>query len=251
VTSIVYGIVSARRAAEDALPPGLGDARLVAVEHGDLAALLSPYSEELAESAGAEQALAYAHVVGQLHRRMTILPMRFGSFVRRAETAAEFLRKYEEEFSDALATLEGCDEFGLRLLLPPSPHAAEAEPPGERADAREGASYLADRRRFYDRQAKEERTCGAWAERAEEAFAGMVRRSSWERAARPEGTLLSLSFLVEKADAHAFLEACRKFRSEHAGEVAAICTGPLPPYVFVAGLVKPSTAARAEREFLH
>ena len=249
--SIVYGIVSARRAAEETLPVGLGDAALIPVEHGHLAALLSEYPEDAAASAGVEQALAYAQVVERLHRRMTILPMRFGCFVRRPDAAAEFLRRHEEEFSDALARLEGCDEIGLRLLLPPGSRAAEPTPSDEGSDSRTGTAYLADRRRFYERQALEERSCRAWVERAEEAFAGTFRHSSWEHAARPEGTLLSLSFLVEKAQTRAFLDACRKFRSEHAGEVAAICTGPLPPYVFVAGLVKPGTAARAEREFLH
>ncbi|HEY0839017.1 MAG TPA: GvpL/GvpF family gas vesicle protein, partial [Vulgatibacter sp.] len=198
---------------------------------------------ELAGAAGAERALEYARVVGRLHGRMTILPMRFGCFVRRREAAKEFLRSHEREFSEALATLEGCDEVGLRVLLPGSRAI-------ERSDARTGTAYLADRRRYYERQALAERTCSAWAERARAAFAGMFRHSSWEHVDRPEGVLLSLSFLVEKSVTPAVLEACRKFRSEHAAEVASICTGPWPPYVFVAGLVKPETVDRAEREFI-
>lgn len=239
MTSIVYGIVEARRVAEGDLPPGLDDAALVSVERGSLAALLSPVDEA---SAGAERALAYADVIGRLHRRMTILPMRFGCFVRHRDAAGELLRRYEREFSDALATLEGCDEMGLRVLVPVDSQA------GARSEARTGKAYLAERRRYYEEQDRAERIGRVWADRAEAAFAGRFRHSSWEHVDRPEGMLLSLSFLVERSQTPAFLEACRKFRSEHASEVAAICTGPWPPYVFVTGLIKPDTAARAERD---
>lgn len=244
MTSIVYGIVHARRASREVLPQGLDGAPIAAVEHGAVAALLSPLSDPTSGAKGAERALAYADVVARLHRRMTILPMRFGCFVPRPEAAAEFLRRYGREFADALETIEGCDEMGLRILLPGGSRA------GGHSAARTGVGYLADRRRFYEEQDRADRIGGAWAERAKEAFAGIFRDSSWEHVDRPEGLLLSLSFLVERSKATEFLEACRKFRREHAAEVASICTGPWPPYVFVAGLVKPEAAARAEREFI-
>lgn len=239
MTSIVYGIVDARRVAEGSLPAGLEGAELFAVTHGSLAALLSPLVEA---PAGAERALDFADVVGRLHDRMTILPMRFGCFVRHPEAAAEFLRRYEREFSGALDALEGCDEMGLRILVPGGSRV------DERSEARTGKAYLADRRRFYEEKDRAERIGRAWAERAEAAFAGRFRHSSREQVERAEGTLLSLSFLVERSRVREFLEACRKFRREHAGEIAAACTGPFPPYVFVAGLIKSEAAARAERD---
>ncbi|HWV37876.1 MAG TPA: GvpL/GvpF family gas vesicle protein [Vulgatibacter sp.] len=240
MTAIVYGVAEARRLAEEELPRGLDGAKLVAVEHGDLAALLSRV-ERGAGHADAERALAFADVVDRLHRRMTILPMRYGCFLPRPEAAKAFLRRHERELGEALAALDGCEEVGLRLLLPRRSGRAG------RSDAPTGRAYLLARRRFYEEQDRAEQTARAWAERAETALAGGFRESRREHVDRPDGTLLSLSFLVERSETAAFLEACGRFRSELPGEIAAVCTGPFPPYVFVAGLIEPDPA-RAERE---
>lgn len=250
VKSIVYGIVDAKRATSEDLPDGLNEERIFAVEEGRLAALVSQLPEELAESAGVEQALLYARVVERLHRRMTILPMRYGCFVYQPQQVSEFLRRHQAEFSDALTTIEGCDEMGVRILLPGAPATREQfdrETSVGASDKAKGVAYLEARRRFYERQAREEQACREWAERAKMAFSGMFRHSSWEFVARPEGTLLSLSFLVERSEVPAFKEVFSRFRREQS--VTAICSGPWPPYVFGAGLAKPDMAAQAEAEF--
>ena len=251
VKSIVYGIVDANRAEETELPPGLRGAELDQVRHGDLAALLSPLPDGAGEAAGIEQALAYARIVERLHHELTIVPMRYGCFVTRKEQVEEFLRRNEDEFLKALASIEGCDEVGVRLLLPRTETreegtagaAAEAG-----ADSAPGAGYLSARRRYYDQQAEAEAICRGWAERVQAVFGGMFRQSSWEYIVRPEGMLLSLSFLVEKPRVAAFQRAFHEFRRAHA--VGAICSGPWPPYVLVAGLAQPDVAAQAELQFL-
>lgn len=247
VKQIVYGIVDSQRVGGAELPTGLQGAKLTVVTQGAVAAILSPVSEEPDGSAGVEGALAFARVVGDLHREMTILPMRYGSFVYQAENAAEFLRRHEHEFSEALASLGGCDEMGVRILLPvtESGRGPSDDPPGDRSTKTRGAAYLESRRRHYMWQEREEQACREWAERAGEAFAGLFRRSHWEYAVRQEGTLLSLSFLVDRSCVPAFVKAFRKFEHDH--PVTAICTGPFPPYVFVAAL-SAGTAIRDDME---
>ena len=249
---VLYAIVDAAEAAAAQLPPGLDAAPIRAIEHGELAALLSPISEATTASAGVEQALAYARVVGELHRRMTVLPMRFGCFVHRPEDAAEFLRRYDGEFSEALALLEGCDEMGVRILLrgeeERSGHRAGSQPPEELPAKGSGTAYLLRRRAYYDRQASADEACRRWAERAEAALAGTFRSSNREHVGRPEGRLVSLSFLVERHAVPAFRQAFEGF--QQSCTAPTVCTGPWPPYRYAAGLAKPAMAAQSEIEFL-
>lgn len=241
--SIVYGVVDARRAVDEPLPAGWNGADIIAVQHGGLAALLSPFAEEPGGSADVERALAFARVVSRLHRRMAIVPMRFGSLVRREEEAAEFLRQHEGELADALAEVEGCDEMGLRILIrDPEAAAAETVPEPPLPQGHAGVAYLERRRRFYERQERAERVCDVRAERAEAAFSGLFRQVRREHVPCPEGRLLSLSFLVERPRVDAFIEACRVFRQESSWE--AICSGPWPPYSFVPALAKTTPAAQ-------
>lgn len=238
MTSIVYGIVDAASVESEALPAGWNGTAIVVARHGKLAALLSPLPEGLGGAAGAEQVLEFAGVVEELHRRMTILPMRFGSLVHRREQAEEFLRLHERELSDALAAVEGCDEMGLRLLirdLEPSAAKVMAEAPAE-VTAPEGIAYLESRRRYYEQQRRMERACQDWADRIEAALTGLFLEVRQEHAPAPNGQLLSLSFLVERSRVDAFLEGCRALRAHTSAE--AICTGPWPPYSFAPALVK-------------
>jgi len=251
VKSIMYGILDARQAAKEALPPGLSQAPLMAVKHGNLAAAISPVAEELASSAGIEQALEYARVVEQLHRRLAVLPMRYGCFVHHPEQVVEFLHRYEQQFSDALAQVEGCDEMGLRILFQESDVAEPPEqtgaPTGADAQTR-GRAYLDNRRRFYAQQTRVDRAARRMAERAQAAFSGLFVRCTWDHAARPDGQLLSMAFLVERPKLAEFRRAFLRFQKDGPGKV--MCSGPWPPYGFVADLAKPAIAALAELEHL-
>lgn len=232
---LLYAIAGAHRASRASLPPGLEGARLFAMGQGPLAAILAPVSEEVLRSPGPTAALAYARIVGELHRRMTVLPMRFGSIVIRRSDVAAFLRRHERELADALARVEGCDEMGVRILLPhPAAQSGEGAAASVATAVAPGTAYLASRRAFYDRRAAIERLCRSWGERAEADFAGLFRSSSWEHAVRPEGRLVSLSFLVERPNVAAFRRAFRTFRERSSART--ICTGPWPPWSFAAGL---------------
>lgn len=249
--SIVYGILDARQAEQEALPPGLSQAPLMAVRHGNLAAALSPVAEELASSAGIEQALAYARVVEQLHHRLAVLPMRYGCFVHHPEQVVEFLHRHEQEFSDALAQVAGRDEMGLRILFQESDLAEPLERPGAPTEANaqaRGRAYLDDRRRFYAQQTRADHAARRVAEQAQAAFSGLFVRVTWNHAARPDGQLLSMAFLVERPELAGFRRAFHRFQNDFPGKV--MCSGPWPPYGFVADLARPAVAALAELEHL-
>lgn len=236
MTSIVYGVVDAARVDEGPLPAEWGDPAIEAVRSGKVAALLAPISEEAGRAASVDRALAFARVVEGLHRRMTILPMRFGSLVRRPDDAAEFLRLHEGELADALAAVKGCEEMGLRVLIRGETEEKTAAPEG--GSSRTGTAYLEARRRYYEGRKRVERVCQEWADRLEEAFGGLYREVRREHAPSSEGEVLSLSFLVERPRVDAFRRMCRSLREETSTPV--ICSGPWPPFSFVPDLVQPT-----------
>lgn len=252
---LVYAIADAERVRQAPLPVGLDEAPLMTVEHGALAALLSPVSEERAATAGLEQAIEYGRVVEQLHRRLPVLPMRYGCFVFRPEQAEEFLGRHAQEFAGALARVAGREEMGIRVLVPPAeaatpgvPAAARAGPAPTGASRLDGRAYLARRRELYAQREHRDEATRQMAERVQAAFAGLYTDCTWEHAAHPEGELLSLAFLVERTQLAAFRQAFLRFQRD--GPPTVMCSGPWPPFSFVAGLARPSMAALAELEHL-
>ena len=226
---LLYGIARAEAAARARLPVGLDEAPLSAVEHGELAAILAPVEEPREASAGIEHAVQFARVVEQLHRRLPILPMRYGCFVHQPAQAAELLREHAAQFSEALDLVAGREEMGIRLLIEREHTRAEATSPSPTVSS--GRAYLAARQSFYAQQARSQERAQQLAEEARTAFNGLFTRFTWEHVPRPEGDMVSLAFLVEREKVAEFRRAFLRF--QHERQPRAMCSGPWPPWGFV------------------
>jgi hypothetical protein len=109
--------------------------------------------------------------------------------------------------------VRGCVEFGLRVLpVDTGPH----------LDASSGAEYMRTRLeelRGQDRLVAE----------LHEPLARLARESTLQR---DDGGIRA-AYLVERRNAASFREAAESL--ERATELAAVCTGPWPPYSFAEG----------------
>jgi hypothetical protein len=205
---------------DDPMTTGLHGAPLRRIENGQLAAVVSehPVPPEPDED------LLWAHeqVVEDLMSFATILPLRFGSSVGRAEELIAMLAERREEFVDALARVRGAVEISVRAELPTLP----AEDPSRLpAPPRSGTAYL------LERAEREQRGKDA-AELVHRPLASLARRCTPPVSTRG-ARRFKAAYLVEEAAVERFGERVGELNANLAG-VRISCTGPWPPYSFVA-----------------
>ena len=113
---LVYGIGLASGDWQRPLPLGPQASAVDLVCEGELAAAFSGVVDS-SVSPATPFLVAYAQVIAQLHRRGAILPMRYGCLLEGDASIRDLLRARRSEFLKALAEVDGCDEFGLRVLF--------------------------------------------------------------------------------------------------------------------------------------
>lgn len=195
---------------------GLGGAPLQRIESGQLAGVVSEHA--VAPELDEEVLWDHERVVEELMSLATILPLRFGSRVERAETLIETMAERREEFLDALERVRGAVEISVRAELP----APRAEGPPRRP--RSGTAYLRQR-------AERERRERDAAELVHRPLATLARRCTPARPRDPRQ--FKAAYLVEEAGVEAFGNRVGELNADLEG-VRVSCTGPWPPYSFVA-----------------
>lgn len=209
----VYAITDSR--AEPRLA-GLHGAPLRRIESGDLAALASehPVAPELDE----EVLWEHEQVVEELMSLATILPLRFGSSVERAEALIAMMAERREEFLQSLDRVRGAVELSVRAELPAT--RGEDPPP-----PRTGTAYLM-------RRAERERREREAVELVHRPLAALARCSMPPVSPR-DPRQFKAAYLVEETGVEEFGSRVSEL---NAGleDVRVSCTGPWPPYSFVA-----------------
>lgn len=203
---LLYAIVPATG---DAAPDrsGLRGQPLRAIETAELRALVSDLPHALTEDVATM--LEYEQVVESLLELCpALLPARFGTVAPADAAVRELLQSRAAQLQDALRQVAGAVEFAVR---PP-----EADPtrttagPATADPEHPGTAYM---QRLLQATEPERRL--------ETAVNGLFRRC------RPRRAGHSASYLVDRADATAFVQRLR--------ELGATVTGPWPPYSFVQG----------------
>jgi hypothetical protein len=186
---------------------------------GDLACILidSPYH--------VIQPALHASVLDAIHRRICVLPVRFGVALNDEPEVRSMLKTHCREFLDHLDRLERTCEMGLRinLLKLPEPKAASSE-------RRTLSAYLDNRRSHYERTDEEENRrhsiVGHFVEKLSDCW------KQWRELTSSQTYPIRLAFLIERDRAATFQnraeQACRTFFD---GRCAVL--GPWPPYSFV------------------
>jgi len=195
-------------------------------------------------------ARAHEGVLDRALSDATIVPLRLCTLYRDLDGVRRLLRERGREFSENLAAIDGCTEWGVKLFVEPGRLQSAPVAEMSSADVSEtragsepsGADYLArrQRERALATHADELRTrCGEeihrqLAELARESRVNPVQRP--ELHGREEEMLLNAAYLVPRDRANQLYEAVERLREEwEAHGFQLELTGPWPPYNFVAG----------------
>jgi Gas vesicle synthesis protein GvpL/GvpF len=184
---------------------------------------LASKMEDLEWLAGAS--VRHQRTVAQIAEVVTVLPARFGTVFTSENSLLQHMQAEKKKLSDALARIEGTEEWGVKLFLNPSPPASPIEAVSGRDYLRAKAMVQVKKRTELDPDVVEfARELQAIA--ADSAPAGQVSsgQSNLEWQA---------SFLVRKKDRPKWDRLLKRYATRWADRREIQCTGPWPPYSFV------------------
>jgi len=179
-------------------------------------------------------ALAHEAVVEHFvkSRGTTVIPMKLFTMFSTPARAVDDMRRRRRELERVFQHIEGCEEWGVRVMRSESRTAARRQ-----ASPRSGTAFLAARK-----QARDESRAAvvAAAEAADTAFSSLSeiardRRRRSDDTAGAVAALLDAAFLVparRRARFHAAAERLARDVARTGGHMTL--TGPWPPYNFVA-----------------
>lgn len=185
------------------------------LRHLSLAALAKEIRELPRER---EAIVAYGRLVAAVHRRTTVIPMRYGSQFADQDALRQHLERQCRVYQAWLERLHDCVEMGVRI--PVVPQAAETPPVT-------GKDYLRLRRQAYSPE--EETTV---VQELETAVTNLYRQRQSDVGPFINKPTIAVRYLVPRADLARFKAALQDKLAERPDWTVS---GPWPPYSFVAG----------------
>ena len=247
-----YGVLG-EGAALPATLAGIAGGAVQPVVAGGLVALMSrvpraefaaePLRDNLNDLAWLERvAREHEAVLDEVLVGATTVPLRLCTIFEDADGVRRMLEREHAALTDALARLDGRQEWGVKLLVDGQRLLGAAAPAGEAVAGEGGAAYL--ERRRHEREAREAARALA-AEIADEVHARLrdcaidavtLPAQNRELSGHEGEMLLNAAYLVEAGRVEDLRAVVESLQERHGGLGARLeLTGPWPPYNFVAG----------------
>jgi hypothetical protein len=234
----VYGVVST--AASPPQGPGIDDAPIDVIPHGDVAALASNVAGDFLE-AGREELLRHSRVLEETMTQSVVLPMRFGVVLPDEETVHQrLLGPYGAELKAQLEAMDGKVEITIKGIYDEAAVLREALAEDSRiAKLRTAIHGKPEEATYYQRIELGELVATALEEKRAAAAPQIIDRlvslAVDVRVGEPvhERMAVNASFLVERGRLEEFDRVVDQIGAEQAGRIQLKYTGPLPPHSFV------------------
>ena len=212
-------------AAVEALPCAGFVCWISRVDPKDYGEDLQAHMENLDWLAGAS--VRHQKVVGAIHEKATILPARFATIFISEETLGADLKRRTSELKKDFKRLSGTDEYGWKVFgIPQSMPAGEA-PKSGRSFLERKAEMLRDRTTMTVTPEVKKFVADMRKLASQVAEGGTI--TSGQRNLLWQG-----SFLLPRTRRKQLEAALAGFHRKHAEHYRVECTGPWPPYSFVA-----------------
>ena len=169
--------------------------------------------------------MLHATVLDAIHRRICVLPVRFGLALRDETEIHSLLQERHDELLDHLGCLDRTCEMGLRVT-PPSPprtRVASSKPQSPLA-------YIEERRSYYQRADENTDRDHLIVQHFVEQLHGYYRQ--WRKLQSSPSHPIRLAFLIARDRLTAFQSRLESTCSTDQ-EGRCVILGPWPPYRFV------------------
>lgn len=247
----LYCVIRAVRATElgpvglafPATLTGLAGQQVLAIPHGDLAAVVStsPVRDYRSLKKAEVIAVLFAHqaAIEQVMQTHTVVPVKFGTMARDAEEVREILEGGQADLRHALDAVEG--KIELDLVARWSDLGPILREIGEEDEIRKFTEAAAAQGAGLTREARIEigRVVKARLDRMREERAAEIMgslkalaRDACPHALLDDAMILNVALLVERAREGALSEALARLNDRYGERIDFRCVGPLPPYSF-------------------
>jgi PAS domain S-box-containing protein len=211
------------------LPAGVTGKPVSIMGDGILAVVCSHVPGETDET-DIRKITAYSQVITLMHELCPILPIRYGCLLDHKAQILEFLKNRRMEILEALETLAGCAEMGIRVLAPPDDNLPPPDPCPS-VDLSSGKEYLARRETYYSLIDLQKKRSQIITEKVKQKFNGLFLKCRDEFSSVENRGLLSLYFLTKKEDVKPFRRTFSRLGRDVKKKL--LLSGPWPPYNFV------------------
>ncbi|GAC1657743.1 MAG: gas vesicle protein GvpL [Acidobacteriaceae bacterium] len=236
----VYGVIEGREAASFG-KTGIGASgeTVYSIHHGDIAAVVSKTSVFIFDPTR-ENALAHEHVIENVMKTHTIIPMSFGTVFRTDDDIREVLKSIYPSLKDVLKQMSGKLEFGLKVTWDRDRVTEEIRKGNE-----EIARFQQELNRkhlqstYFARMQLGRMIEKALSERAadyvREIYDGLRSACVASRDNKPIGDkmILNAAFLIQREREAEFDAAVNEIAKRFGDRLNFKYTGPWPPYNFV------------------
>jgi hypothetical protein len=171
------------------------------------------------------QPMLHATALNAIHRRICVLPMRFGIALQNESEISDLLQNRREELLDHISRLDRACEMGLRISPPNPPKTAN----GGHLQTQSPLAYIERRRMHYQQTDANVERENSISQQFVERLQGCYRQ--WHKLPSSSSHPIRLAFLVERDCVTAFMNHVENVRKEL--EERCIVLGPWPPYSFV------------------
>jgi hypothetical protein len=236
----IYGIIEGREPASFGRT-GIGGSNetVYTVPHGDIAAVVSRTSVFIFDPTR-ENALAHEHVIENVMKTHTIIPMSFGTVFRTDDDIREVLKSIYPSLKDVLKQMSGKLEFGLKVTWDRDRVTQEITSGNEeisRFQQELNRKHLQST--YFARMQLGRMIDKALAERAAEyvrdIYDGLRSACVASRDNKPIGDkmILNAAFLIQREREAEFDAAVNAVAKKFGDRLNFKYTGPWPPYNFV------------------
>lgn len=235
----IYGIIQRPRARRFDLP-GVEDAEVYAIQHQELAAVVSDTELEEIDPTR-KNVRAHTAVQDGLLRDYTLLPMGFGMIAAANGDVSRLLQDNYSGLLREMGRLEGKVEVGLKVFWEQEAMVKELQSGNDelarlKARIEKASSSVEAQSLLIEAGRLVEHTALKWKTKyADEVYALLKGLCVDSRLNRPLGikNILSASFLLEKAKEDEFRKEVYRLDLQYQGKVSFKYVGPLAPYSFV------------------